>query len=225
MKIYTRIAIDIVSGDILESESYEYAGLVAMCGGSSGSGSGGGSSTTVTVDYGYNSRMAAISEEQNKWAREYFEMWQKEFKPYEIAQARTNLEMLPAETDLYKQQLSSASELLPGQTAAAKQFLESSLNGVDVNERMGLATADTANAWKNVGDQNLRENARMGVNPNSGRFQGVQAALGTQQAAQLAGARTQARVGAEAENYNRLKDAASFNASGGILQGLSFMKG
>lgn len=96
---------------------------------------------------------------------------------------------------------------------------------VDVNERMALATADTANAWKNVGDANLRENARLGVNPNSGRFQGVQAALGTQQAAQMAGARTQARVGGEQENYDRLSKAAGFNATGGILQGLGFMKG
>ena len=60
----------------------------------------------------------------------------------------------------------------------------------------------------------------MGVNPNSGRFQGVNAALDTQKAAQLAGARTQARVGAEQENYERLKNAASFNATGGILSGL-----
>lgn len=168
--------------------------------------------------------MAGISEEQNSWAREYFNVWNEHYKPYEIAQAQANLSLLPAETDLYRQQIASASELLPGQTEAAKQFITSSLKGVDVNERMALATADTASAWKNVGDQNLRENARLGVNPNSGRFQGVQAALGTQQASQLAGAKTQARVGAEAENYNRLKDAASFNASAGVLQGLNFMK-
>lgn len=186
---------------------------------------GGGSQTTNTVDYAYNDRMAGISEEQNAWAREYFNMWQTHFKPYEIAQAQANMELLPLETNLYKGQLQSATELLPGQTEAAKKFLEMSTKGVDVNERMALATADTANAWKNVGDANLRENARLGVNPNSGRFQGVQAALGTQQAAQLAGARTQARVGGEQENYDRLSKAADFNATGGILQGLGFMKG
>ena len=65
----------------------------------------------------------------------------------------------------------------------------------------------------------------MGVNPNSGRFQGIAAALDTQKAAQLAGARTQARVGAEQENFDRLKSAASFNATGGILQGLGYTSG
>ena len=77
-----------------------------------------------------------------------------------------------------------------------------------------------ASAWKDVQAQTTRANARMGVNPNSGRFQGINAALDTQKAAQLAGARTQARVGAEQENFGRLKAAAGFNATGGILQGI-----
>ena len=114
----------------------------------------------------------------------------------------------------------SVPPLLPQQTEAAQKFLEASTSGVDINERMALATADASSAWKDVQGQKLRANARMGVNPNSGRFQGVNAALDTQKAAQLAGARTQARVGAEQENYERLKNAASFNATGGILSGL-----
>lgn len=130
-------------------------------------GGGSGGSETNTVDYAYNARMASISEEQNAWARNYFNMWEQHFKPYEIAQSQANMELLPLETNLYKGQLQSATELLPGQTEAAKKFLEMSTKGVDVNERMALATADTANAWKNVGDANLRENARLGVNPNS----------------------------------------------------------
>lgn len=222
--IYTRVVIDMASGEVLEQDGFVYDGPVAECGGGSGSG-GGGSTTTNTVDKDYNARMAAIAEEQNTWARDYFNMWQQYYKPYEIAQARSNLEVLPMETDLYKKQLASASELLPGQTQAARQFLTASTQGVDVNERMALATADTANAWKGVGEQTARANARMGVNPNSGRYQGIQAALDTQQAAQLAGARTQARVGAEQENYDRLAKAAGFNASGGILQGIGMLKG
>lgn len=222
--IYTRVVIDMASGEVLEQDGFVYDGPVAECGGGSGSG-GGGSTTTNTVDKAYNARMAAIAEEQNTWARDYFNMWQQYYKPYEIAQARSNLEVLPMETDLYKKQLASASELLPGQTQAARQFLTASTQGVDVNERMALATADTANAWKGVGEQTARANARMGVNPNSGRYQGIQAALDTQQAAQLAGARTQARVGAEQENYDRLAKAAGFNASGGILQGIGMLKG
>lgn len=204
------------TGRILRAEFVHFHGPVALCGG----GSGGGSSTTNTVDYGYNDRMATLSEEQQAWAREYFNMWQKHFKPLEIAQAQANLSLLPLETDLYKKQLSAASTLLPQQTQAASYFLSAATKGVDVNERMALATADAASAWKDVQAQTTRANARMGVNPNSGRFQGVNAALDTQKAAQLAGARTQARVGAEQENFDRLKAAAGFNATGGILQGI-----
>lgn len=217
--IYSRILLDMRTGEVLEAEGELYEGPVAECMG----GSGGGSSTTNTVDYAYNDRMATLSEEQQAWARDYYNMWSTHFKPYEIAQAQANMEMLPLETSLYKQQLQAATSLLPQQTQAAQKFLSSATSGVDVNERMALATADAASAWKDVQGQTARANARMGVNPNSGRFQGVAAALDTQKAAQLAGARTQARVGAEQENFERLKAAASFNGVGGILQNMGAM--
>lgn len=217
--IYTRVVFDMGTGNTLEQEGYWWTGAVAECKG------GGGGSTVNSVDYAYNARMATLSEEQQAWAREYFGMWQQYYKPYEIAQAQANLELLPLETNLYKNQLTAATQLLPQQTEAAQKFLTASTQGVDVNERMALATADTANTWKDVNATTARAAARMGVNPNSGRFQGIQATLDTQKAAQLAGARTQARVGAEQENYDRLTKAAGFNATGGILQGLGFMNG
>ena len=151
-------------------------------------------------------------------------MWSTYTKPYEIAQAQANLETLPLETNLYKQALTSATQLLPQQTEAAQKFLTASTTGVDVNERMALATADAANAWKDTTAASNRAQARLGVNPNSGRYQGIAAAQQTTQAAQLAGARTQARVGAEQENYDRLKSAASYNATGGVLQGINLLK-
>lgn len=218
MRVHMRVVFDMRSGAILEDEWFEYSGPLAEC-------KGGGGSTVNSVDYAYNDRMATLSEEQQKWAREYFQMWQQHYKPYEIAQAQSNMELLPFETNLYKQQLQSASQLLPQQAEAAKQFLTSALEGVDVNERMGLATADMASAWKDTQAQAARAAGRMGVNPNSGRFQGINAALDTQKAAQMAGARTQARVGAEQENFERKKAAASLNATSGILQGVGFMGG
>ena len=120
----------------------------------------------------YNDRMATIAEEQQSWAREYMDMWQKHFKPYEIAQAQTNMELLPLETEVSQEPAfrRQGTNCLPGQTQAAKQFLDASTKGVDVNERMGLASADASNAWKDVGATMARESARMGVNPNSGRF-------------------------------------------------------
>lgn len=217
--IYTRVVFNMSTGEVLEQEGFVWSGPVAECKG------GGGSSTTNTVDYAYNARMATLSEEQQGWARDYYNMWQQYQKPYEIAQTQANMELLPLETNLYKNQLTAATQLLPQQTEAAQKFLTASTQGVDVNERMALATADTANAWKDANAATARAAARMGVNPNSGRFQGIQATMDTQKAAQLAGARTQARVGAEQENYDRLTKAAGFNATGGILQGLGFMNG
>lgn len=213
--IYTRVVFDMSTGEVLEQKGFWWEGPIEEC-------KGGGGSTN-TVDYAYNARMATLSEEQQAWAREYFQMWQQHYKPYEIAQAQANMDVLPLETNLYKQQINSATQLLPQQTEAAQKFLTASVNGVDVNERMALATADVANAWKDTNAASNRAAARMGVNPNSGRFQGINAALDTQKAAQLAGARTQARVGAEQENFDRLMKAANFNATSGILQGLGFM--
>lgn len=254
--IYTKIAWKMDSGEILEISGYEYAGEMCWLGG----GTGGGSSTTNTVDKGYNARMATLSEEQQDWAREYFGVWQDYQKPYEIAQMKANMKMLPKETQLYGQQmdaantllpletasvkaqleaqnrllpkeiamyekgLSSASELLPLQTEAAGKFLKSAVNGVDVNERMGLAAADTANAWKDARESAARAAGRMGVNPNSGRFQGIMGAMNTEQAAQMAGARTQARVGAEQENFQRLAQGAGFDPVSGYLQSGQLIK-
>lgn len=326
--IYSRIVIDMASGDVLEAQGKMYEGPLALCGG----GSGGGSSTTNTVDYGYNARMASLSEEQQNWAREYFGVWQDYQKPYEIAQTQANMQMLPKEiglygnqldsansllpletlyirnqlnaanqlipqetslysaqldlasgllpleaqyarnqlnaanqllpqqtqlyasqlgaanellpletqyargqleaanqmlpkqTELYGQTLDSMSQLLPKQTEAGSKFLSAATKGVDVNERMALASADVGNAFRDARATTARANARMGVNPNSGRFQGIMAALDTQQAAQMAGARTQARVGAEQENFSRLGAAASYNTPGSTLQTNQLLK-
>ena len=219
-RVYTEIVLDLGSLDIISENSFMYDGEFDECGG----GSRGGGSVTNTVDYGYNARMATIAEEQQTWAKDYYNMWQQYYKPYEIAQARSNLELLPLETDTYKSVLESAKNLVPQQTAAAENFLSAASKGVDVNERMALATSDASNAWKDVSAQTARANARMGVNPNSGKFQGVQANLATQQASQLAGARTQARVSAEDENYKRLKDAASYSGVSSLLSGVSSLR-
>lgn len=226
--IYTKIVIDMTTGQTLEQEGFWHDGEVAEC-----KGTGGGN--VDSVDEVYNARMATISEEQQAWARNYYAMWEKDFKPYEIAQAQTNLANLPLENSVYRSQLEAAQGLLPQETelykqqmGATKRFLDTSAQGVNVNERMGLAKADVASAWKNTNEATARANARIGVNPNSGRYQGIQAALGTQQAAQTAKAATGARVSAEQENYDRLAKAASVSQvspTTSLFQGLSVLGG
>jgi hypothetical protein len=68
MKVITKIVMNITTGEILEEESYEYLGPVAEC-------KGGGSSSTTTVDYEYNRRMADISEQNQAWAEEMYNMF------------------------------------------------------------------------------------------------------------------------------------------------------
>lgn len=356
MRIHSLVVIDMASGETLADISYEYMGPLSLCGG------GGSESTTNTVDYAYNARMATLSEEQQEWAREYFNVWKEYQKPYEIAQAQANMDVLPQESGLYKNQLEAGGELLPAdkqlmqeefgqasglippetllmegqltqatrvlpmemayyekqlavadeeipaaaelfgmtlehareimpheaelyirqmqavgdalprqsgvydeyldnasgmskretalykeqlanlgelldeekefyrlglesakrllpeQVESGERFLGAVKKGIDVNERMALAKADAAGAWKDARGTALRANARLGVSPNSGRFQGVLAALETQEAEQLAGAVTQARVGGEQENFARMAQGAAYNGAGANLQ-------
>lgn len=70
------------------------------------------------------------------------------------------------------------------------------------------AAADAGRAFGISQQQNQRAMAAMGVNPNSGRFAGMQAATGLQQAAMRANAQTAARNQAEQLGYARQLDAA-----------------
>ncbi|MFI3270816.1 MAG: hypothetical protein R3Y11_01760 [Pseudomonadota bacterium] len=177
-----------------------------------------GGSTTDTVDEAYNARMATLSEEQQDWARSYYEMWDTYEKPYEIAQAQANLDALPLESSLYMSQLELANDLMPLQAEAARSFMQQATEGVDVNEQIGLAKSDVANSWADVTASSTRNSARMGINANSGAYSGIQASLDTAKAAQLAGAATTARTTAEETNYSRLQDAASYSTD--VLQGI-----
>ena len=237
MKMYTRVVIDMADGSVLEEESYEHTGDVALCK---------GSSSTTTVDREYNSRMAAIAERQQGMAEEYFQYWQQYQQPYEIAQIDANRNLLPKETMLAEAQLDAQSEILPGQTALKRaqdaaalnllpgqtdlakaemanrmdtiqqlqpvktQFFQQAAEGVDVNARVGRAQADVANSYKDVASKTVRNMSRMGVGPDSGRFAGMNAANDINQAAAVAGARSQARVGAEQENFARLNQAMAY---------------
>ena len=237
MKMYTRVVIDMADGSVLEEDSFEHHGDVALCK---------GSSSTTTVDKEYNRRMASIAERQQGMAEEYFQYWQQYQQPYEIAQIDANMNLLPKETMLAEAQLDAQSEILPGQTALKRaqdaaalnllpgqtdlakaemanrmdtiqqlqpvktQFFQQAAEGVDVNARVGRAQADVANSYKDVASKTVRNMSRMGVGPDSGRFAGMNAANDINQAAAVAGARSQARVGAEQENFARLNQAMAY---------------
>jgi len=125
MKIYTTIKIDIDTGEILHEESFEWTGPVACCKG------GGGN----MVDRVYNARMADIAERQQSMAEDYFDFWQKEYKPFESAQIKANQEMLPY---LTKQGIAEASAAQAQASVAEAQAQGLLQQGADGKTLLGL---------------------------------------------------------------------------------------
>ncbi|MFA7188692.1 MAG: hypothetical protein WC117_01240 [Sphaerochaetaceae bacterium] len=240
-KIYTRVVIDIATGNIDEEESYLYEGPVAEC-------KGGGGSTDA-VDEAYNARMATIYEAQEGMAEEYYDYWKDIYKPYETAQVAANRSLIPAQTEQAAAEAAAATAvapsnaalnlatneaslgLLPYQTDLAKtkmadttqaiseyapirsEYTSQALNGVDIGDRMTQAKADVASAFANQTSATNRDMSRMGINPNSGRYADQSRLNATNQAKATASAATTARTTAEDENYTRLKDATNLGLS------------
>ena len=232
MRVNTRIVIDMATMETEHAEGYDYHGPVALCGGGSGS-------SQTTVDTEFNRRLATIYERQQDIADQYFSYWEEYQKPYEIEQTQANTELLPYETDAAKnksilesQQAQASSELLPAQTELAKaqiadrqstlgmmqplksEFFQQATEGVDVNSRVAQAQADVANGFAGANEENARTMSRMGVNPNSGKFAGVNASQNIAKAAAVAGARSQARNSAQDENFKRLQVGMQYGMGG-----------
>lgn len=182
MKIYTRVVFDMATMEVIEEESYEHGGPVAEC-------KGGGSSTTNTVDYAYNARMATLSEEQQDWAREYYNFWQSDQRPLEEAMIKSDL----AEVEARQPVIS--------------EFYEQSLNGVDPEARAASAGADVSHSYDNMNQQLVRQSSRLGIDPTSGKMASAMTTMGNQKAKDQASAMNTARTAAQDENYSRLKSA------------------
>lgn len=73
----------------------------------------------------------------------------------------------------------------------------------------GQAMGDVNQAYSNVRGQGLREMTRMGINPNDGRFQAVNAQLANQQALALSTAANKTREAARMEGLNLKTNAAN----------------
>lgn len=90
----------------------------------------------------------------------------------------------------------------------------------EFERRAGQAAADYEKQATQARQSNERTMASMGVNPNSGKYQAIQAQSGLTNAANKAGAMNQARTQAESLGYARKMDAAGLgrnlaNASSG----------
>ena len=85
----------------------------------------------------------------------------------------------------------------------------------------GQASIDVSSAFDRTQGEMMRDLSRMGINPNSGRFAGLQQKWGRAKAAATAGAMTRARRVTKSQNFGRLLQASqaglsNMQAAGGM---------
>ncbi len=158
-----------------------------------------------------NEKMAALGQQQLDFAQQQY----KDNNPImqEIAQ-KQGLAMdqqLAQGKDYYDYLKNTYRPVEQGIVADAMAFDTDAYR----NQLATRAAADSGIAFNRQRQANERAMASMGVNPNSGRFQGMAGQTGLMQAANRAGAMTGARERAQQTGYARKLDAA------GLGRGLS----
>lgn len=146
--------------------------------------------------------MAAVSKEQLDFAKQqYAEMRPLAQKIADQQMAAQQQQMNQAQ-DYYNYQQQTFRPVEQGLVRDAQRF-----NTADYRNQMASqAAAASAQAFGNVQASNQRAMASMGVNPNSGRFAGINSQANLGLAAQRAGAMTGARQGAEQMGWARRMD-------------------
>lgn len=99
-----------------------------------------------------------------------------------------------------------ALSLIPKKTEVSNKYLDETLKGMNVNQKMNEASTDVATAFRKSDQATVRSMARMGVSPSSGSFQ---SSTIDRARADIA-ARGNARRTTEDENYRRLGAAGLF---------------
>lgn len=127
-----------------------------------------------------------------------------------IAQNESALSLLPGQTELTQAQITDTLTGLKEKAPVRTAFFNEALNGVNVDERVSNAGADAAHAFKNSNEVMRRDAARMGINPNSGRFTSMLNSNSLNRAKTIASARDTARTNAEDEKYQRLTTAMGY---------------
>jgi hypothetical protein len=146
--------------------------------------------------------MAAISKEQLDFAKQQY----AEMKP--LAQRIADQQMAAQQQqmnqaqDYYNYQQNTFRPVEQGLVRDAQRFNTEAYR----NQLADQAAAASAQAFGNVQASNQRAMASMGVNPNSGRFAGINAQANLGLAAQRAGAMTGARQQAEQLGWARQMD-------------------
>lgn len=90
---------------------------------------------------------------------------------------------------------------------------------VSENDYVGQAVTDNTLAYDKARNAAARNLSRMGINPNSGRFAGMETDYAIKRAAAEAGARNKARISARNENFSRAVTLAGLGGKYDSMQG------
>jgi hypothetical protein len=90
-----------------------------------------------------------------------------------------------------------------------QDYYDQSRDGLNIDEQVRMARSDVSQAFDDQNAASRRSMARMGVNPNSGRFVDQARLDATEKAKAMAGAATSARNSAKNVNYARLGGATN----------------
>jgi hypothetical protein len=244
MKIYSKVEWD-RDGTVLVEESFEYEGEVALRKGGGSTTTTVDKDFNRRMASIYEEQQDWAGEYMDFWRTEQKGLdsakikAQQDILPYQtehdIAQFQSATVLYPHQTENQIAKLTAETGLIPQQTELAKQqmtdrslaitqnapvrekFLSEATKGVNINDRMGQATADVAQSFKDAGMQTQRGLSRMGVTPSASATAANMNATNLARAKANAGGRGLSRVGAEKENFSRLQAGSQYGlqATGG----------
>lgn len=147
---------------------------------------------------------AGLGRDQLAFAREQYDRSAPVLEGIARQQMKAQKEQMSQARDYYNYQKDTYRPLEQSIVADAERFNTQAYQ----DQVSGQAAADAGRAFGISQQQNQRAMSSMGVNPNSGRFAGMQQASGLQQSVTRANAMTGARNQAQQMGYARKLDAA-----------------
>lgn len=219
-KIYNFIKIDIETNRVIEEDYFLYDGEISECKGES--------RTTTTIqssgDPESQRRLAGVAERQVALSEEQMDIAKRLYQPYEEDIIAANRQIIPFNTQLIKEQLTSETKLTPLRTQALSEglkaaiadlhrsepakaaFMKEALEGINIGERVGKAGADVSSSFKTARESLLREGGRLGLSTE--RLAPALSKIKSDEALASALAKTSARTTGKAEQFARLSAAA-----------------
>ncbi len=150
---------------------------------------------------GVYERQMDISERQQEWAETEWARFSEIFAPYEEEMVEMNRRLLPGMEEVGMATIEAQKEELGLAKPLREKFYKEVTEGVDIDERMGLATTDVHQAFKGAEGALRRSSARMGRSVSSADLR----KMALEEAKATGFGRSVARREGERENFERLR--------------------